>query len=173
MKFKAQIEGQEIEVTAGPDSVMLASGTFETGVTRPSEYRRVVQVGDKSYEVNICEKCLEGGVLVLEIAGDRVQVDISDVTKGGGAAAPKSKKAKKEAKHVEHGAGGVAAPMPGKIVNVLVQSGDEVAAGQVLVILEAMKMENELTATNDGVVKDVLVQKGDTVQGGQMLVAIE
>lgn len=170
MKFKAQIEGKELDVTASPEVVVIDGESIETTVVKNSEYRRTVQMGNKTYEVNICEKCLDGGKIVLEIAGDRVQVDYSDVTKGGGVA--KKAKPKKEHKAGASGGGGLAAPMPGKIVNVTVAVGDEVTAGQVMVILEAMKMENELTATADGVVKEVLIEKGDTVSGGQMLVVV-
>ena len=63
--------------------------------------------------------------------------------------------------------------MPGKIVNILVKPGDKVEPGQVVVILEAMKMENELTAINKGKVKSLAVEVGDSVQGGQVLVTLE
>jgi biotin carboxyl carrier protein len=171
MKFKAQIDGKDLDVTASPEVVSIDSENFETVVTKNSEYRRTVQVGNKTYEVNISQKDIEGGKIVLEIAGDRVEVAFSDVTKGGGVA--RKAKPKKEAKHAAAGGGGLAAPMPGKIVNVLVAPGDAVVAGQVMVLLEAMKMENELTSTTDGVVKEVLIEKGDTVNGGQMLVVVD
>jgi biotin carboxyl carrier protein len=67
----------------------------------------------------------------------------------------------------------VTAPMPGKIVKVLVKRGDEVAARQGLVVIEAMKMENELRATRAGHVKDVHVAEGDLVDSGRLLVVIE
>jgi pyruvate carboxylase subunit B len=63
--------------------------------------------------------------------------------------------------------------MPGKIVNVLVKAGDNVEAGDPVVILEAMKMENELCAPAKGAVKSVNVRKGDSVDGDRLLVAIE
>ena len=56
---------------------------------------------------------------------------------------------------------------------ILVNQGDEIEAGQVLLILEAMKMETEITAPNAGVVTAVHVAVGDSVQGGQALVEIE
>jgi biotin carboxyl carrier protein len=65
------------------------------------------------------------------------------------------------------------APMPGKIVKVLVKPGDEVAARQGLVVIEAMKMENELRATRAGHVKDVHVAEGDLVDAGRLLAVIE
>lgn len=72
------------------------------------------------------------------------------------------------------GSGGTAvpAPMPGSIIDVLVQPGDTIEAGAVLLILEAMKMENEVTAPQPGTVLEVLVKKGDTVNSGDPLVLI-
>jgi biotin carboxyl carrier protein len=67
----------------------------------------------------------------------------------------------------------VLAPMPGRIVRVLVKTGDEVMARQGLVVVEAMKMENELTAGRAGRVKDVGVTEGQSVQAGQLLVIVE
>ncbi len=67
----------------------------------------------------------------------------------------------------------VTAPMPGKIVKVLVTPGDEVAVRQGLVVIEAMKMENELRATRAGHVKDVHVAEGDLVDTGRLLAVIE
>ena len=69
--------------------------------------------------------------------------------------------------------GSVIAIMPGKIVRVDVQEGDEVQAGQVVAILEAMKMENELTAPAGGVVKQIFVSPGASVEQGQAVIQIE
>ncbi len=67
----------------------------------------------------------------------------------------------------------VAAPMPGRVVKVLVAAGDEVRARQPLVIVEAMKMENELSAKRAGRVKDVQVKEGMSVEAGRLLVIVE
>lgn len=67
----------------------------------------------------------------------------------------------------------VVAPMPGRVVRVLVAAGDEVTARQGLVIVEAMKMENELRAPKAGRVKDVGVTPGTSVEAGRVLVVIE
>ena len=67
----------------------------------------------------------------------------------------------------------VLAPMPGKVVKVLVQAGDEVKARQGLVVVEAMKMENELRSPKDGRVSDVLVAEGASVEAGRLLVVVE
>ncbi len=67
----------------------------------------------------------------------------------------------------------VLAPMPGKIIDVLVNVGDKVSEDDELLILEAMKMENPVYATGDGVVKEIKVKKGDTVDSEQLLLVLE
>ena len=70
------------------------------------------------------------------------------------------------------GAVTVKAPMPGNILDVKVKAGASVKAGDVLVILEAMKMENEIVAPQDGTVASINVNKGDTVNSGDVLVSM-
>lgn len=67
----------------------------------------------------------------------------------------------------------VTAPMPGKIIDVLVKVGDKVSEDDELVILEAMKMENPIYAPADGVVKEIRVAKADTVDSEQVLLVLE
>ncbi len=67
----------------------------------------------------------------------------------------------------------LAAPMPGKVVKLLVAVGQAVQARQGLVVVEAMKMENELRAARDGVVREILVAEGASVEAGAPLVVIE
>ena len=64
-------------------------------------------------------------------------------------------------------------PMPGRITLVRVKAGDRVAAGDTLVVVEAMKMENELKASRAGTVRDVRVQPGQPVNAGDVLVVVE
>lgn len=74
---------------------------------------------------------------------------------------------------VAGGNGQVSAPMPGVIKGVKVKPGDKVEPGQVLVILEAMKMENEITAKQAGTVKEVLVSEGKNVGMNETLLVLE
>jgi biotin carboxyl carrier protein len=72
-----------------------------------------------------------------------------------------------------HGTAEIAAQMPGKVVRVLVQEGQEIAAGAALLVVEAMKMQNEMKSPRAGVVVSVNVSAGDTVEAGQLLATIE
>ncbi|WP_331496624.1 biotin/lipoyl-containing protein, partial [Romboutsia sedimentorum] len=80
--------------------------------------------------------------------------------------APKAVAQKPQAAPVSSGAGSINAPMPGTINDVCVKAGDSVKKGDVLLILEAMKMENEIMASCDGTVSKVSVSKGASVSVG-------
>ncbi|MDX1387479.1 MAG: biotin/lipoyl-containing protein [bacterium] len=74
--------------------------------------------------------------------------------------------------NLSNGNGQVQAPMPGKIIDVLVKAGDVVEQGQAVVVMEAMKMQNELTAPIKGVVQEISVQAGDAVEADQKLALV-
>ncbi|HKL33144.1 MAG TPA: biotin/lipoyl-containing protein [Tangfeifania sp.] len=67
----------------------------------------------------------------------------------------------------------ISSPMPGKVVKVLVNEGDEITVGETAVIVAAMKMESEYKATVSGTVKKVNVKDGDTIEGNQVLIELE
>lgn len=104
------------------------------------------------------------------------KVDIEEVTSESGEVTTTNKQssepgiANNTAKEAEGTA--IKAPIPGDILGISVKVGDEVKKGQVLVILEAMKMENEIVSTVDGKVISLSVAKGDSVISGQVLVQI-
>lgn len=113
----------------------------------------LITVNGGSYEVTVEEI---GGVAPVAVA-----------PKAAPAAAPAPKAAP-----VAAGAETVAAPMPGNILSVNVAAGQSVKSGDVMLILEAMKMENEILAPRDGVVAQVAVTKGATVNTGDTLVVL-
>ena len=104
------------------------------------------------------------GACIVEIGGERYSIQVEEQTRyiirtRGGVAG-------------EGGGHTLKAPLPGKVTHVAVQAGDTVAAGQALVVIEAMKMENELKATAPGTVREVRVSAGQAVNAGDVLVVI-
>ena len=73
----------------------------------------------------------------------------------------------------EAASGGLAAPMPGKVIELRVAVGDSVTSGQTLILLEAMKMEHPMRATVDGIVTEILVSQGEQVENEALLLIIE
>ncbi|HEX2026071.1 MAG TPA: biotin/lipoyl-containing protein, partial [Actinomycetota bacterium] len=103
---------------------------------------------------------LDGRRIPVRVWGDAVPTAPEPPAAGAGAA---------------HGhlAGAISAPMQGTILKVMVEQGQEIRAGDVVCILEAMKMENHIAATQDGTVAEVAVRAGDVVQIGQTLVSLD
>lgn len=101
------------------------------------------------------------------------EADGSTVSAQAAAPAPAAKAAPAPKKAAAAASGDpINSPMPGTIVNVPVKAGQAVKAGDVLVILEAMKMENEIKAPKDGTVTSVNVNKGESVNTGTLLVTL-
>ncbi len=113
----------------------------------------------------------------ISVNGTAYDVAVEEIT-GGEATAPvaaPAAPAKPAAPVAPTVAGGtkVVAPMPGTIVNVNVAVGDTVKEGQVVMILEAMKMENDIVAVCDGKVASIKVNKGDAVESNDLLLTIQ
>jgi biotin carboxyl carrier protein len=100
--------------------------------------------------------------LVVVIDGYRFEIEVRD---------PRRWSRKGAARGVD-GVQAVVAPMPGKVVRVLITPGDEVAAGQGLLVVEAMKMQNEMKASRAGKILSVSVKEGATVTAGEVLATI-
>jgi biotin carboxyl carrier protein len=131
----------------------------------PAENAAVVEVEPGVYSIlsegNSWEARVTGDEITID--GHRFRFEIDDPRqwkRSGGAA---------EA----HGRASILAPMPGKIVRVLVKAGDEVTAGQGIVVVEAMKMQNEMKAPKDGRVIAIQVKENDSVTAGAVLAVIE
>ena len=124
-----------------------------------------VKVNGNSYEVEVEE--IKDGVQPVAPAVQVQRPAAAPAPAAPVAAAPKAAPAVAVA-----GAGTVSAPMPGTVLDIMVKEGDVVKSGQVCVILEAMKMENELPAPCDGTVKSVNVTKGASVNTADVLVVI-
>lgn len=117
--------------------------------------------------VNVSEgQSVNQGDVLIEFQADAVAAPVA-------APAPKAAPAPAAApapKAAPAGANAVTAPLPGTITQILVKVGQQVKAGDTVVMMEAMKMENSITAEYDGTVKAILVQQGAQVQSGEALV---
>lgn len=106
----------------------------------------------------------------ITVNGTAYEVDVEEI----GAAAPSAAAAAPAAAPVAAPAGATAitCPMPGTIIDIKVNAGDAVAEGQLLVVFEAMKMENEIVAPCAGTVASINVNKGDSVDTGAVLLSL-
>jgi biotin carboxyl carrier protein len=123
-----------------------------------------ITVNGKSYEVDVEEI---GGVPSAPVA-PRAAAPRAAAPAAAPKAAPKA-----AAKAPVAGGSQVNAPMPGTIFDIKVNEGDTVAAGDVVLVLEAMKMENEISAPVDGTIAQIRVKTGDSVNGGDVMIVIE
>jgi biotin carboxyl carrier protein len=121
-------------------------------------------VSRTSYEVSV--RGTGPGILTVRVGGQAIDVRVLDPRAyrrrgpGGATDGPSG---------IRH----VLAPMPGRVVKVLVKAGDRVTARQGLVVVEAMKMENELRAPAEAIVRDVRATEGASVEAGAILVVLE
>jgi len=147
------IDGRPFEVDASRIDAHTMSLIVSAGAA--SAFRR-------TYEVTLAPDAASSS-LSVNVGGSLVRVGLNGRRRwgrhddGAGAAGPQR----------------VVAPMSGKIVRVLVQSGEAVRARQPLVVVEAMKMENELRAGRDGTVAEVRAQQGQSVDAGALLVVVQ
>lgn len=133
-----------------------------------------ITINGKTYDVAV-EEC-DGGAQVKTVRQEApAPIPASAPKAPAPAPAPAPKRAPAAPAPVEQskaGSGDVTAPLGGTVLSVAVSEGDKVKAGQVLLIFEAMKMENELVAPFDGTVKKVFVSKGSVIETGMVVVSI-
>lgn len=152
--FKVEIEKED-----GVFKISLDGNPMEASIAtagNPSHISLIV--GKKSYDVTIEDEntiSVNGELFKTKVEDERfINLGIKKKSEDGGKTT-------------------VIAPMPGLVIEILVKEGDKIKADDGLVIIEAMKMQNELKAPRDGVIKQVFVQKGMPVNGGNPLVVIE
>ncbi len=153
---------------------MLESKEFKTGTHTTTWAEHALADADLTAQAELRPSgptSLEGrpADILVEVDGRRVPVRVFDERRG---VAPKPPEAHTAA-HQEHVHGEVRAEMQGTIIKVLVEKGQDIRAGEVICILEAMKMENHIAATRDGEVTDLPIRAGQVVETGQVLAVID
>ncbi len=162
MKLVAAIGNHERTVELGVDGLFLLDGRpveADVALVEPGVYS--VLVGTRSYELRVREGA--GGALDVYVNGRRYPVRLRDPRRLGRTRGRVEREGRRE----------IVAPMPGKVVRVLVSPRQKVEAGQGLLVVEAMKMQNEIRSPQAGTVAEIRVTEGDAVGSGQALVVVE
>lgn len=164
MKFLVRVAGQELEVEVHGPEVRVGGQTFPAALLRVP--------GTPLYQLVSAGRCRtyalvkRGDGWLVQHAGEAWIAEAMDERTAQLRALMKDR-----AKHDAPGL--VRAPMPGLVLRVEVEAGQDVGAGSGLVVLEAMKMENEIRSSGPGRVKAVMVEQGQAVEKGAVLVEIE
>jgi biotin carboxyl carrier protein len=163
MKLDLTINGadNQIEILAPAPECRFRLGGEErwaqVEIAEPNVYS--VLMDGRSYDARVEE--VPGGLVVV-IDGFRFEIDVRDPRRFS----------RKSGGRGGEGVQTILAPMPGKVVRVLVSAGDAVEAGQGLLVVEAMKMQNEMKASRAGTVLSVNTKEGATVTAGEVLATI-
>lgn len=176
MKLIANLNGEEHIVTVVPAktgenlyAITLDGRKYQVDAhTMLSEIVTTI-IDGKSYDIDIEQQNISDpldGQLGVRVRGRVVYLDMLDERH-------KKMRDAQMARFSEQGLVRICSPMPGKVLRVLVSAGDAVTEGQGLVVVEAMKMENELKSPKSGQVKEVLAKPGESVEGGALLLMIE
>jgi biotin carboxyl carrier protein len=165
VQYEVEVNGRNRQVTVhrveGRLHIVLDGRQFTVDATRVDGHLLSLLIGHSSHEVTLATDAT--GQTTAAVGGMPVPVALNNRRRWG----------RKDAGGAS-GAGPqrLAAPMPGKIVRVLVRAGDAVIARQPLIVIEAMKMENELRAARDGVVAEVQAREGQSVDAGALLLVV-
>ena len=166
MTYDVIVDGKShhLELTRGEKTWQCKINDQEMEVDAALTARDVLSVliGGKAYEIKR-ERSLQGEVHMV-IGSARYAVDVQD---------PRSLRTRRAIGGAEAGPQKVKAPMPGKIVRIMVEEKDEVKASQGIIVMEAMKMQNEMKSPKDGNVQKILTAEGSTVNAGDTLAIIE
>jgi pyruvate carboxylase subunit B len=167
MKYIVQLNAERKTVSIEPDGLRYEQDSTVSAELTELEGSpvRMVKLGNNVYRV-VVEKRQGRGKFTLWVDGYRFDTEALDER-------TRSIRDLSAAAAGPAGPAPIVAPMPGLIVRVNVNPGDEVVAGQGIVVMEAMKMENELRATAAGKVRSVEVVAGTAVEKGALLVALE
>jgi biotin carboxyl carrier protein len=169
MRYLATIEGAEhalnIEelAAAGSFQIELGGKKFDADLRQVGPASFSIVIENRSFDLDVVR---EGDEVVVSSRGGVTRLTLEDARRrlmraGGG-------KAREVSGRVQ-----MRAMMPGRVVSLLVKAGDEVTANQGVIVVEAMKMENELKSRKAGKVIEVKVVAGQTVEKGELLVVIE
>lgn len=161
--LKATVNKTEYEISQEGDHWIINGGPIDWDLVKVSDTYFHIIHQKKSYRAEVVKAELSTKTFLLKINGRHYSVAVKDkfemlLEKMGMNAGVTNK------------VNSIKAPMPGLIIDLKVKVGDEVKAGEPLLVLEAMKMENIIKSPGDGKVKSVKIEKGNSVEKGQVLI---
>jgi biotin carboxyl carrier protein len=166
MKYEVLIDGHSYQVsadrTAQGYSCTVDGEPFELDVAQAARDVLSILHEGRSYEAR--RESSAGGENYVLISGHRFQAELRD---------PRSLRSRRASLGAAAGPVGIHAPMPGKVVRLLAATGDEVEAGQGLLVVEAMKMQNEIKSSKKGKVIKIAVKEASAVNAGDLLAVVE
>jgi biotin carboxyl carrier protein len=166
--MKLVIEGREFDVQPSGDLVTVDGTDYSIRIVSHGDVA-TVYVNEKPLNVQLPNPRPEDGPITLLVDAKEYEVEVK-----GGVRAARSKRRDAARKSTASGvAGAITSQMTGQVVRVDVKEGDEVKEGDILLIIEAMKMENEIAAPMDGTVKELAVAAGARISEGDMLLVLE
>lgn len=164
--MKLVIGGKEFDVQPGGDTVTVGAESFSLRAVRRGNII-TVYINEKPLAVQLPESLPDEGPVRLLVDAKEYTVEVTGRAIGTKAKPKATRKGPAGAK------GAVTAQMTGRVISVSVKPGDKVTEGQILLIVEAMKMENEIAAPLAGTVKEIAVAAGARVSEGDLLLQIE
>ena len=168
MKLKAQIEDREqeliLKVVDGRVAAEIGGRIYDLEFRQPSPDSYLFFLGANVYECRVSERAAAKEVFDVDIRARSHAVTIVD---------PKRLRSGQNSDRHHHGATEIRAQMPGKVVRVQIEAGASVEKGAGIVVVEAMKMQNEMKSPREGVVVSINVKAGDTVNAGDVLAVVE
>lgn len=165
MTFEIEVGGRTRSVEARGPEIFLDAQPVHVDAARVGHAWSLI-LGQRSYEVAVVEH--SAGDLMVHVNGRPIAVRSAQFGHGGRRTRPGTR-----TEAATHGPQRVVAPMPGRIAKVLVKAGDVVTARQGLVVVEAMKMENELRSPRAGTVTEVRAVEGALVEANAVLIVVE
>jgi biotin carboxyl carrier protein len=166
-EFQLRVKDRTYAITMEGKRMTVEGFQLDWEIVKAEGDRFVVAIDGILYNVALPEA--ENGRQMAVVDGEECPVEALGLTRGPTAA----KKTERPAAATGLVEGALTAMMPSKVIALHVKPGDAVTAGQVVLVLEAMKMESELKAAKDGTVRAVNCKRGDSVEPGAPLVVIE
>ena len=169
-----KIGGRSYEVEVRGETVVVDGHEYPITV-REEAAHATVNAGGVPYRVQLPAAADRASGMSVLVDYRQFVFEYEGRLGGGSSVAPRERKsaaASNGASPATAVKGGVAAQIAGRILGIRVRVGDAVAKGDVLLLLEAMKMENEIKSPTDGIVKDIPVKEGDRVSEGQVLCVV-